>query len=403
LNKTVPYIIIGFIIVATVFLFIGSNRNKHRFDERITLRKKDKIPYGTYVAYENLKYIFPAADITLNRSEPVYSSLFASGKQGKLWLIISPQFLADESEMQKMIDFAKAGNQVFISTRKLSSTAMDLMNCKSSLSFEAIDAHDSLKLQLQKPPFAKNINAFYPGRRFDTYLYKIDSSITHILSHDDEGDPNFIQLKTGKGNIFIHLAPLAFSNFFLLHKNNISYYENVLSVVPANVNNIIWDEYYLTKLNFSEKKSANKNWLQVLFQYPSLKAGLLTAFAALFIYVLMEIRRKQRMIPVIEAPVNDSLNFVKTIGRLYYEKGDHLNLARKMSAYFLEHVRNRFQLPIKKPDEHFVKALHMKSGFDEKKLKEIADFILFTESAPAISENQLAHFHKQLELFYKTT
>ena len=74
-------------------------------------------------------------------------------------------------------------------------------------------------------------------------------------------------------------------------------------------------------------------------------AALLTAIFALLLYVVLEMRRKQRTIPVMTKPKNDSLEFVKTIGRLYHDKGDHKNLCRKMSAYFLEHVRNRYKLP----------------------------------------------------------
>ena len=65
-------------------------------------------------------------------------------------------------------------------------------------------------------------------------------------------------------------------------------------------------------------------------------------------------RRKQRYIPVVAKPKNDSLDFVKTIGRLYYDKGDHKNLSRKMGAFFLEHVRSRYKLPTGTLNEEFI-------------------------------------------------
>jgi hypothetical protein len=205
---------------------------------------------------------------------------------------------------------------------------------------------------------------------------------------------------TGKGNIYIHLAPLAFSNYFILHHNNIGYYDNVLSVIPGSVKKVIWDEYFLTKRNDPKK---NKNWISILFQYPALRAALLTAFIMLLLYVLLEMRRKQRIIPVMNKPVNDSLDFLKTIGRLYYDKKDHRNLSRKMASYFLEHVRNRYKLATNTLDEDFIKALFFKSGYDEKKLREIISFIEFIDTTPAISDSQLTDFYKHLESFYKTT
>ena len=403
MKKIFPYILFALLITAVIILLIGNAKNRSpKFDDRVTLRKADKIPYGSYVAFENLKWLFPKAEILLNRSFPGEGGWFKNKKNQQALIIISPQFLADEDEMLELIDFANQGNDIFISSRRLSLTAMEALKAKSSFSFDAIDQKDSLKLTLNKPAFSVNISAAYPGRKFDTYLYQLDSSITQILSVDEEGDPNFVRFKTGKGNIFLHLAPLAFSNYFILHKHNKDYYDQVLSVLSPATEVIIWDEYYLHK-QWGNNQDNDSGWLSVLFQYPGFKAGLITAIAALLVFVLMESRRKQRLIPVIPKVQNDSLEFVKTIGRLYHEKGDHKNLAHKMALYFLDHVRNQFYIRTQTLDDEFVKTLHQKSGYPEKEIKDLTEFIIFIETSPAISENQLANFHKQLEKFYKNT
>ncbi len=100
-------------------------------------------------------------------------------------------------------------------------------------------------------------------------------------------------------------------------------------------------------------------------------------------------------------PKNDSLDFVKTIGRLYYEKQDHKNLSKKMAAYFLEHIRNRYKLSTNNLDENFIISLKMKSGYDEATIREIISFIKNLDDSDTISEEQLAYFHKQLEEFYR--
>ena len=115
----------------------------------------------------------------------------------------------------------------------------------------------------------------------------------------------------------------------------------------------------------------------------------------------MEMRRKQRYIPVIKKPGNDSMDFVKTIGRLYFDKGDHANLCRKMSAYFLEYVRNKYKLLAGSLDEDFIAKLQYKSGAAEYEVRGIISFIKYLDDGPAINHKQLTAFHKQLELFYK--
>ena len=81
----------------------------------------------------------------------------------------------------------------------------------------------------------------YPGRRLSGYFFETDTSRAYNLGHDNLGNINFIKLKAGKGNIYVHQAPLAFSNYFLLHKNNMSYYETALSYLPKNKKQVVWD------------------------------------------------------------------------------------------------------------------------------------------------------------------
>jgi len=109
------------------------------------------------------------------------------------------------------------------------------------------------------------------------------------------------------------------------------------------------------------------------------------------------------IIPAMTKPSNDSLDFVKTIGRLYYEKNDHRDLARKMGVYFLDHVRNTYKLSTGTLDDDFVKNLHVKSGHNESDVKKIISFISFVNEAPGITDMQLAEFHNDLEEFYRKT
>jgi hypothetical protein len=402
LNKYLPYFFVLLLAGAFILLFVtGNNKKRRRLDERITLRRKDKIPYGAAVAYNNLPYLFPKAAIYSSRQEPGYWDSLSNYESKQVFLSISGRLNADESEMKRLISFAENGNDVFIITRYLSAAADKILKCSSSsysLSlFSDDDMEDSLHIKLNNPPFRKNIEYSYPGKKFDSYFDEIDSVTTDILGYNENGHPNFIHLRAGKGNFYVHLEPLAFSNYFLLNKNNIRYYENALSMIPADVKKIVWDEYYLNKITIKDKK----DWLSVLFRFPALKAALLTAIFTLLLYVLLEMRRKQRYIPLITKPRNDSLDFVKTIGRLYYDKGDHKNLCSKMAAYFLEYVRNRYKLATGNLNDEFIKGLQYKTGCEEQEIRGIVSYIKWLDEAPAVSQNQLKDFHKRLEAFYK--
>jgi hypothetical protein len=408
LNKQLPYILAALLLAAVVLLFLtGSNKKNRGFDSRVTLRKQDKIPYGTYVAYKNLEYIFPKAAIYTSRREPGYWDSVHSYNSGQVYIVISNLFTASEAEMKKIIDFAENGNDVFISARYVSADADKILGCTTSsydlgLYIEE-GMNEKMQVSLSNPPFTGNTIYHYPGKKFNTYFSSIDTATTEVLGHDEDGNPNFIQLKAGHGNLYVQLEPLAFSNYFLLHRENISYYENAMSLLNEDAKKVVWDEYYLYKRRPYDRPEKKKSWLGVLFRYPSLKAALLTAILTLIIYALLEMRRKQRIIPVLAKPRNDSMDFVKTIGRLYYDKGDHKNLSRKMAAYFLEHVRNRYKLTTVNLDDLFVKNLQFKTNCEEYEIRSIVSFIKYIEDAPVIDHRELSDFHKQLEAFYKKT
>ena len=72
-----------------------------------------------------------------------------------------------------------------------------------------------------------------------------------------------------------------------------------------------------------------------------------------------------------------------------------------MSAYFLEHVRNKYKLPTGTLNEEFINNLKFKSGEEETVIREIVTFINYLDGAPIVSSNQLTDFHKKLDSFYK--
>jgi hypothetical protein len=172
LKKYQSYILAGVVAVAIIFLFLTSeNKASRQFDGRVTLRVKDKIPYGTYAAFESLKHLFPKADVMVNRQQPgLWDSL--SGFDGNQALVIVARYFnADEFEMKKLIRFVENGNDVFISAMEISYEATRMMRCDVNAAdgmmyyFEQSEGADLLSVSLAQPPFIKKTPYTYPGKR----------------------------------------------------------------------------------------------------------------------------------------------------------------------------------------------------------------------------------------------
>jgi hypothetical protein len=408
MKKAIPYILLSLVAVALITMFMTGAGKKRKMDERITLRKKDKIPYGSWVAFKSLPEFFPQATIYTSKQEPGYWDSVSVYDSRQAFIAITPYFMPDEFEMRKLISFVENGNDVFVSAKYVSSDVEDMLDCRvfdlsSSGFFEdgtMAFSQDSLKVTLKQPPFPATYSYMYPGKKHESYFTGISHATTDELGEGSTGATNFVHLRAGKGHFYLHLAPMALSNYFLLHKGNMEYFEKVMSVIDPAVEKIVWDEYYLNK-RYDRQKEKKKSWISVLFKYPALKAALLTAIFTLLLYLLLGMRRKQRYIPVMKKPKNDSLDFVKTIGRLYYDKSDHKNLCRKMATYFLEYVRTKYKLPTGTLDELFIRNLQFKSGAPEVEVRNIISFIKYIDDAPAISPADVTAFYQQLESFYK--
>ena len=400
MKKAFPYIMGCLVLLLLVVLLLGNRTRK--LDERITLRQKDKIPYGTAVAKHLLPTLFPNARIYSDVRYPgSWDDLDATGSRQAV-ILVADYLNAEEDELEQLSRFAANGNIVFIIARALSDETARFFNIRSGS--EAIffqrDA-DSLLVKLNNPPFAVDTLFVYPGKKYDGRFYGADEKKIALLGQSSGGGVNFIQLKKGLGRIYLHASPLAFSNYFILHKQNIGYYQQVLSVIPSDTKAVLWNEYFLQK----RKKQSGKgtNWLGALFKVSAFRWGLLTASFFLLLFLLLQMRRKQRVIPPHDRPKNDSLHFVKTLGRLYYDRGDHRNLSEKLGTYFLEHVRSTYKIATHTLDDDFVRTLHLKSGYPEPEIKNIITEIRELKEGYSISEERLAHFYHQLELFYQNT
>lgn len=416
-KKHIPYYLLGLLLVLLLILVIkGENGEAGKtFDSRLSLRKRDKIPYGAYIAWQSLPGIFPGTRIATESASPQYWSNLSAYDKNQALLIITPQFFPDESELKLLFRFVESGNDIFVSTLNCSSELVEALGCGlyydwlNKMVYNELNDPDSMSVTLSLPSMNGPSEYVYPGHRLESWFQKFDSSRTRVLGHAANGRPNFVQMRAGKGNFFLHLAPTAFSNYFLLHKQNMRYYDQSLSLLSEKVKTVVWDEYFINKRSEQQQEDDNKSWLSTLLNLEnaegkkSFKAAFWLLIGLLLLYVLSEMRRKQRIIPVQKKPANDSLDFVKTIGRLYHDKGDHLNLSRKMSAYFLEHVRSRYKLPTQRLDEAFVQNLVYKTGAQEELIRQIVGFIRSLDEEKQVSATTMAVFHERLEQFYKNS
>lgn len=368
-------------------------------NKRITLWRNDKIPYGTYYAYNNLQYLFANATIETNDRSP---ESFFQYRTSSAYIIVGYSVKPNETELKAILNHAIAGNHIFISAMDIGENLLDSFKLKVSESYPDI-FHDSLTVSAFDPLSGDSLKFDYPGVRLDNYFTKMDSTVTNILGRSKNGYANFVKFTyQNGGTVMIHLAPGALTNFFLLHKQNKKYYDLVLSPIPDTVDQVIWDDYYRHHMNgndYGRKSTFSK--LGTFLNNEVLRWPFWLTVMLFGIIYLFESKRKQRIIPSIKKLNNTSLDFVKTIGRLYYQRKDNKDLAQKISTHFLGHIRTTYNMSTSQLDDAFINRLSFKSGYPETLVKEVMEEIKRIDESYEVSDDELLAFSDKIDNFIR--
>lgn len=385
-------------VIASILVIVLSSCGK-RLNDRLTLWRNDKIPYGTYYAHKNLEHIFPNSTVITNNESP---ETFGESNYSSAYIIIGPTVKPSKDELQAILQHAIAGNHVFISALSISKNLLDTFRLKEGHGGEARFA-DSLSLGIYDPDTRDTALFQYPGMGLDSYFSNMDSSVTNVLGRNRQGYPNFVKFSyQGGGSVFIHYATTAFTNFFLLHKDNKRYYDLALSTIPDTVSMVRWDDYFRRHVDGEDLGArAGFSKLKIFLQDDVLRWAFWLAILLFGIIYLFESKRKQRIVPGVAKLKNTSLDFVKTIGRLYYQRKDNKNLATKMVAQFLGQVRAKYNLQTAHLSDEFIEKLSFKSGYSSTLVKDLVADIKKLEEAQVVTDSELLAFNDKMDTFIK--
>lgn len=397
-----------FVIAVLFIAFVAVEYAKPKpinWDE--TYINKDKNPYGCYVLYDVLSTVFPARHIESTR-EPIYNKLdnlyrFESDNDGSVYkqaktdqrfnyIFISPGFGLDTMDLKYMFRFVFDGSNVFIASHAFEKLLLDSLHLQ--LNFSSIIKNDSVKIKFSNASL-QNIYRIKQSKA-NLYFYQSDLESTYkmdVLATTDSDRATLIRIPFGDGNFYLCSTPALFSNYELLSENNSDFAYNALSYLP--INDVYWDEYQ------KQGRDGDDSIWRAIFTSESLRWAYYISLAAVFIFVLFEAKRKQRVIPVIAPLSNSTLAFTRTIGNLYLSKGDHKNIATKKVNYFLEFIRERYRLHTVEVNDELLTTISKKSGVDKIVVDDIFRMINFVQFNNSITEKNLLDFNFLLEKFYR--
>lgn len=364
-----------------------------KFNWFVTLYQKDKAPFGAYVFKLLSDRFFLSPITTSNRSLYELNDLSDSNL-----LILCEDFQVGEADRETLFNLVGSGNTALISAHKMDTIFSDSVGVRlNTLSFsfylDKIWGEDSLGIKLLENPFDSKKIYWFPEQLLPQYFESFDPNISEVIAVNTNGKPVLLRVSYGKGIFLLSSSPLIFSNFSMLRQDNSDFVAGMLSGLEST--SMHWTEYY--QLGRMEAKTP----LRYVLSEPSLKWALYILISTILISMVFDIKRKQRIIPVIVPLKNETLDFVRTIARLYFQKKDHQDLAAKKILHFTDHVRRQLHIDINDEISVVIDKVAAKTGSEVKDVKLLFEQINFISTASYISPEELMLLVERIEAVQK--
>ena len=395
MNKQYKYL---FLVLAVCCLFGCKMPKQKRMPSlKETYSKADKNPFGSYIAYHQLANMFSHNVIRDKKLsfDKTWNDIYDSAS---MYVCISPALYVNEEEVKAMMGYVNAGNTLFIASSYIDSNLLKEIGC--SLNQPSSFFYDSL--QNTRTSFRETPYSYY-YHTFSNSISYSDSVFTKVLGVNEKGAPNFILYFHGKGKLILHCDARAFSNYFLLSKNNYQFIQEAFAYTAAYPEHLYWDDYYLRVSARRKTNTDGDNFssFSEIMKHPPLAAAFWLALIMLALYLAFGSKRRQRVIPERKSNENTSVTFTETIGRLYLQKKDNKNIAEKMITYFNEHVRNSYFLNTNVVDDEFITTLSRKSGVNRGAVESLYRAMQHAHQSAVVDDYQLLSLNQQIQHFYK--
>jgi len=388
-RKNIKYLLP--LIITLIILTIIKIVEPEEVDWTKSFAKKDKIPYGGYIIYDLVPNLFLDNEVVL-KELPIYNILKDNYYYGTNYIFINTYFSPDRLDAEYLLSYVSDGNDVFISAFGIYGDLADSLKIKT---IDEFFSQDSVSINFSLSEVKSEKGYSYFRGNFENYFSEYDTTLVQVLGKNKSGNVNYLRIKYGKGNFFLNTVPLAFTNYHLLNSDNNEYVYKALSHLP--VQKTFWDDYY---------KDGNKytgSALQYIMSQQSLKWAYFIILVSVVLFIFFYGRRKQRIIPLIPPLTNTTVEFVKTVGNLYYQQKDFKNIAEKKISFFLDHIRNKYFVKTSSFDEETIQKIADKSSLSTGKIKSLLREIEKINHSQKITEEDLVNINYQIEKFYERT
>ena len=353
-------------------------------DWTVTFHTDDKNPFGAYILANRSGDLFEDGITT---SFETISSLIE--EQRNLLILAEHADIkgVDQDQLSLILD---SGNSVLVAASSFASSFLDSLRIDIHTEYRLLN-QDIFEVPMGTLQLEDSTNVDYPSSLLMNYFELEDLDQWKVIATVD-GNPVVIKETVGKGELILCSIPHIFANFGLLYNNNYVVAAKLLSLLPAK------DVHY-TMFYQSGRMEATTPFRYFLRE-PALRWSLYLGLFLVMAFLLISSWRKQRAIPVIVPPPNTTVEYVKTLGALFYREADHKKAAMRLINHFTTQIKEKYLVQVDF-SERFYQHLSGKSGLAIETVIRTFELIAQIRLAEKIDQKTLIDLSKKIETFHE--
>ncbi len=386
-NKTLVILL----LIASIPLFFISNDKKT--DWNLSLKPEDKKPFGTFVFDSLMRHRYGAR--YSNTQKTLYRIQEESSKS-KTVIVLADYLNLQKDDLHEIKQGAARGNHYILAANDFSEAACDSFRLEYE---KTLITPFSGKKNRQAPSllYLRHNDIAFDSLFVEADLYsgilspKRDNPEVLVSNHSNA---IAVRYRINQGSVIFCASPYFFTNYFLVHDRYAEIPNYLLSGLHSD------EVYFASRYLIPEQR--NDSIFKHIYEVTALKYIFCILLVLSAVFMLFSSKRRQRVIPVIEPLKNNTLDFIKLIGRIYFLKKNHSDLCIKKFLYLKDHLTRVHQINFNDPDrEQVYIKIAAKTGIDVHQVKKLfarMDFVI--QNKTQINEKDLHQLIEEMEKYY---
>ena len=398
-----------FVIGVLAFLalvFMVEYRIPPKFQWTPTFSHSDKQPFGCYVFDSVLKASLPQGYSVVNKT---FYQMKDDTATRKAILMVADDVYFTDTDVATILKMVERGNRILLASESLEELA-DTLDLFTTYEYNDMSIMQHARKGLGRDTIVWLRDSLFDERDFmvypqllnwticgsvDTIDFRLPDNCRALSGLDSHGTDHAtaVSIPVGEGEIIWASTPLLFTNYGILDRDNYLYVFRLLSQLGRLP--VVRTEAY----NPKAEDEAEQTPLRYILSQPPLRWALYLTLLTLLLFMVFTARRRQRVIPVIKAPENRSLEFVRHIGTLYALRKDYRDIVLKKYAYFAEELRRVLHIDLTdaSADDRHLQRLFEQTGIERQKLEELVHGLRrLAAQEGQISEDEMTRYLRQM-------